>query len=157
MTTPYSTILSKQYAIDEYVSDQHRHSIDFDTFMKKDSLEGTHVIEPFSSYSLGDIKFDVRRLARTNLQMLHEYAQAVRNGLIIAAIHMWLPDDVNQWNMDHFATVGYNTACEWKINGEIYKFDVNDGVWKSTTSTNTLKYNRDTGLPTGYPGEENAP
>ena len=146
----YNETLSKNAAIEDYFSGiqkgQDRVEL-YDQLMEHEEIpEILNTWRYFENEEADVLKEYVESHAIAMKIRFGDYAQAIKNGMIIAAINCELASNAAEWDMDTFATIGYNTSCEFKIKNETFKFDPNLGAWQSASGL-ILPYCRDTGLP----------
>lgn len=79
-------------------------------------------------------------------KMMENYAEYIKLGIIVLTIDCTIDGDVNTWDMDKLATIGFNTQHDQVVDGKTYRFDEKLGLWESNDGS-TLAFDLDTSLP----------
>lgn len=102
---------------------------------------------PFEGCELKDLFEEVTTEERSLKMYLENFADCIKEGMIIIAINDSLSLDINDIDIDTLATIGFNTQQTVSFNGEELTFDKLSGQWKNTQGNLCFDFNLENGLP----------
>lgn len=79
-------------------------------------------------------------------KMMENYAEYIKLGIIVLTTDCTIDGDVNTWDMDKLAIIGFNTQHDQVVDGKTYRFDEKLSLWESNDGS-TLAFDLNTGLP----------
>lgn len=114
---------------------------DFDDF----DIDKNEDYEDHEDINVAKNVFD---MARYTEGFLKQYADDIKQGMILCAVNDLLSKDVNSYDMDYFAVLGSMLRTTVTIDGLQYKLSSEDAKWISQgEESDVLEINFATGLP----------
>jgi len=94
-----------------------------------------------------DLKNNIIDRQNSISETMREYAEYAKKGIIILTADFHIDGDVNSWDMECLATIGYNTSLSQNIDNKKVIFSGSELKWRSDDGS-VYDFSRDTGLPT---------